>query len=249
MKSQKTPFLSLWRTEPASAAVLLSSLFLCAVLTVCNILNFSKKHDDPAHIAVQAEPTQEYEQFSDPLLVLVNGKVPLPEDWQVTPRMIDDELVDLRMYQAYSAMEQAAAKDDVWFWVASGYRSIAEQEQVLEREIQKNHTLGMTEETARIEALRTIAEPGHSEHHTGLAVDLNDVSDDFETTKAYKWLQEHAAEYGFIQRYEESKAEITGIDKESWHYRYVGKAHAQEMLRLNLCLEEYVEYLKNGQTP
>ena len=102
----------------------------------------------------------------------------------------------------------------------------------------------MSQEEAQELSLRTIARPGYSEHHTGLAVDLNDVSDNFEETEAYRWLQAHSADYGFVQRYRQDKVDITGIDNESWHYRYVGVEHAQEMNRLDLCLEEYVEYLK-----
>ena len=107
----------------------------------------------------------------------------------------------------------------------------------------------MGEALAEETALRTIAKPGHSEHHTGLAVDLNDVSDDFEETQAYRWLQAHAAEYGFIQRYRTDKSHITGIDNESWHYRYVGREHALAMERLDLCLEEYVAYLRERGMP
>ena len=82
------------------------------------------------------------------------------------------------------------------------------------------------------DALRTIALPGHSEHQTGLALDFNDVSGDFALTEAYRWLQEHGAEYGFIQRYPAGKESVTGIAEESWHYRYVGRPHAQAMKRL-----------------
>lgn len=78
----------------------------------------------------------------------------------------------------------------------------------------------------------------------GLAVDFNDVEDDFRETEAYTWLQEHAAEYGFVERYPKGKESITGIDYEPWHYRYVGKEHAQRMNELNMCLEEYVAFLK-----
>ena len=65
-------------------------------------------------------------------------------------------------------------------------------------------------------------------------------------TKAYTWLQEHAAEYGFVERYPKGKESITGIDYEPWHYRYVGKEHAQRMNELNMCLEEYVAFLKGN---
>lgn len=190
------------------------------------------------------DPFNNYQQLSDPLLVLVNDKVPLPENWQVTPRMVDDELVDLRMYSALTEMFESAAKDEVWFWVASGYRSVQEQEIILDRAVKENKDAGMNGAAALEEALRTIARPGYSEHHTGLTVDLNDVSDDFESTEAYRWLSEHGADYGFVQRYKADKAGITGIDNESWHYRYVGKKHAKEMEKLDFCLEEYVLYLK-----
>lgn len=192
----------------------------------------------------KSRETGEGSQLSDPLLVMVNDRTPIPEDWKVTPRMVDDEQVDQRMYKALTDMFDAAAKDNVWFWVASGYRSVEDQEEILERAVRENVEEGMTEQKAREEALRTIQRPGYSEHHTGLAVDLNDVSDNFEKTEAYRWLSEHGAEYGFIQRYKSHKTEITGIDRESWHYRYVGKEHAMAMERLDLCLEEYVAYLR-----
>lgn len=191
----------------------------------------------------------EYQQLSDPLLVLVNDNVPLPDRWQVTPAFVGDEVVDQRCYSDLDAMIQAAQADNIWLWVASGYRSVEDQEDVLQREIALHMTEdGMTQEEARDVSLKTIARPGFSEHHTGLVVDLNDVSNGFESTEEYKWLKQHAAEYGFVQRYRSDKVDKTGIDNESWHYRYVGRTHAQEMERLDMCLEEYVEYLKSQGT-
>ncbi len=229
------------KIEFASGAVILFSVFLSLFINYLGVLDTREAAQTAA--GVQQGP-EEYTQLSDPLLVLVNDQIPLPEDWTVTPKMIDDEQVDLRAYQALSEMFQAAAEDDVWFWVVSGYRSVGQQEIVLERAIRENLKSGLNREEAEKDALRTVAHPGYSEHHTGLAVDLNDVSDNFEESKAYRWLSVHAVEYGFVQRYQKSKTEITGIDRESWHYRYVGKKHAREMTRLDLCLEEYVEYLK-----
>lgn len=187
-------------------------------------------------------PTPEPVQSADPLLVLVNADTPLPEDWQVTLKTIaGEEQVDERAYDSLVALLNAAAEDGVTLWIASGYRSVELQQSILDRAVEQNMANGMTEEEAREDALRTINRPGHSEHHTGLAVDFNDVDDGFEETEAYYWLSEHAAEYGFVQRYKQSKVEFTGIDNESWHYRYVGREHAEEMERLDLCLEEYLE--------
>ena len=94
-------------------------------------------------------------------------------------------------------------------------------------------------------AKKWIAEPGTSEHHTGLAMDIIDLDyqilDEKQAqTDTQQWLMEHCWEYGFILRYPEEKKEITHIDSESWHYRYVGKEHAKKMHDAGLCLEEYV---------
>lgn len=186
-------------------------------------------------------------QKDESLLVLVNGNNPLPEDWSYTPVMIGEEQVDERIYDPLSAMIDAAAEEGITLWVASGYRSTQDQEAILSRAVENRQNQGMGEQEALENALRTIARPGYSEHHTGLAVDFGDVSREFEFTDAYGWLSAHSAEYGFVQRYKTEKSHITGIDNESWHYRYVGKEQAEEMERLDMCLEEYVDYLKNQE--
>lgn len=235
-------------TEPVAAFIIIAALLLTMAVSALGGWEAERAAKNAAREAVQAGTRAGAfsggRQLSDPLLVLVNGQTPLPEGWGVTPRMVDDELVDIAMYEDYAAMCRAAEKEDVWFWVASGYRSVEEQEEVLARAIEENRKAGMGKKEAEEDALRTIARPGYSEHHTGLAIDLNEVSDAFEKTKAYAWLREHSADYGFIERYQAEKTAITGIDKESWHYRYVGRRHAKEMKRLGLCLEEYVVYLQ-----
>ncbi len=247
------------KTDKLSVGIIFTSVLLCILLSFLGYLENRRNLREAAERAAQTAASagergalqsgpdgSGVAQLSDPLLVLVNDQNPLPEDWKVTPRMVNDEQVDLRMYDDLMAMFDAAAKDNIWFWVASGYRSVEDQEIILDRAVAENIELGMTEERAREEALRTIARPGYSEHHTGLAVDLNDVSDGFEETEAYRWLSEHGAEYGFVQRYKKDKAAVTGIDNESWHYRYVGRENAREMERLDMCLEEYVMYRKKG---
>ena len=95
-----------------------------------------------------------------------------------------------------------------------------------------------------------LALPGHSEHHTGLAVDLDlydlatGTSSGFEGEGDYAWAVDHAWEYGFVQRYPPAKSDVTGINYESWHFRYVGHPHSDLMAREDLCLEEYIDYLR-----
>lgn len=90
------------------------------------------------------------------------------------------------------------------------------------------------------------AKPGHSEHQTGLAFDLgnmsgnNDFLETFEDTAEGKWIKAHAHEYGFIIRYPKDKSHITGYQYEPWHLRYVGKEAAGKIYDSGLTLEEYL---------
>lgn len=91
------------------------------------------------------------------------------------------------------------------------------------------------------------AKPGHSEHHTGLAVDIKIYTPQTVDLRAneYEWITENAWKYGFVRRYDESKFDITGISNEEWHFRFVDIPHAYAMKELDLCLEEYIEMLRD----
>ena len=69
------------------------------------------------------------------------------------------------------------------------------------------------------------------------------ITDSFENTAAFRWLQEHCAEYGFILRFPKDKEAITGVTYEPWHYRYVGVEHAKIIMENHLCLEEYLQQI------
>lgn len=97
-------------------------------------------------------------------------------------------------------------------------------------------------------AAKYVALPGQSEHHTGLAMDLSvyTASGEGYYVREYdkcQWLVENFENYGFILRYPEEKAALTGISYESWHYRYVGLPHSLIMKEKDLCLEEYINYI------
>lgn len=131
----------------------------------------------------------------------------------------------------------------------STYRSYAKQEKLVNNAIkQKMSTYGISEERAREIVLETRMKPGYSEHHSGLAIDFSTTyttQHDFQTTKQGKWLTENAHKYGFILRYPKDKVDITKINYEPWHFRYIETAHSVEhatyIYEHNLCLEEYVE--------
>ena len=120
----------------------------------------------------------------------------------------------------------------------SAYRSIKVQEDILWARTQEHIDIGYTPEEAYAEARKTVALPGTSEHHLGLAVDVLNAAK--AERKALEWLGAHCWEYGFILRYAEEKAEITGIIYEPWHFRYVGTRVSMDMKDSGLCLEEYL---------
>ena len=123
--------------------------------------------------------------------------------------------------------------------VLSGYRSYEYQESLLRNEIT---------EKGEAEAYRWVARPGSSEHHTGLAFDVCFYDDgeraDYDGTGDFAWINQNAYRYGFIVRYQEDKAAVTGISHEPWHFRYVGIPHAYVMKQEGFCYEEYIDFLR-----
>ena len=186
-------------------------------------------------------------------LILVNKKNPLPEDFKIDTAKIasayarDNGMAfDSRAVSYLNDMCKKAADDGVTLIVISCYRPHTRQEALYANELAdvKAENPNMSEEQAKELASTVVAYPGTSEHEVGLAVDLNSVEETFEHTKQFEWLSTHAADFGFVLRYPKDKEAITGIIYEPWHYRYVGKEHAEKMNSLDMCLEEYTEYLK-----
>ena len=185
-------------------------------------------------------------------LLLVNGENPLPEDYDyegnlttIPDKYINGSLkqIDKDVWPYMQAMIEAAWADGVKLYVWSPYRSYSTQNMLFKKQVDRQIAKGVPADKAEDEAATVVARPGTSEHHTGLAADFNMADDKFETTEMYRWMQQHASDYGFVMRYSGEKQSITGVIHESWHYRFVGINAAKEMNRLNMCLEEYVEYL------
>lgn len=152
--------------------------------------------------------------------------------------------------EALEVLLEAAKADGVTKWqVSAAYRSISDQTSLLNAKIQsyQKKNPGWTRSRARKAARRTVAEPGCSEHHLGLAFDVNvPGASSFKGTKQCKWLHANCWDFGFIIRYPEGKEEITGYTAEPWHIRYVGIPHAQAMRDHDLCLEEYLQAIADG---
>lgn len=142
---------------------------------------------------------------------------------------------------ALEEMFRAAIRDGVGDWqISAGYRSIAYQKKLFDNKVSEYRQQGMSGDRARSAARKTVADPGTSEHHTGLAFDITTPGKSFIGTPQQKWLHEHCWEYGFIIRYQEGKEDITGFTAECWHVRYVGARHSIPMRDAGQCLEEYL---------
>ena len=168
-------------------------------------------------------------------VVLVNRSNPVPSYYQrdlVT--VVAWHQVDRRCYDALTKMLADCNEAGIEYTFNSGYRTIQEQTLILETRTQEHMAnLDLSYNAARAKALQTVAVPGTSEHHLGLAVDLLGE-------EAIAWFREHCWDYGFIIRYTAEKEDITGIIDEPWHFRYVGKEVALDMKDSGLCLEEYL---------
>ena len=181
-------------------------------------------------------------------LVLVNKEYKLPDTWEqevqivkITNSLGDEVQVEKKAYDAYLKLKADLEKEDVHIDLDSAYRSVAAQQDIVER-----FTVKYGEDYVK----KYVAVPGYSEHHTGLALDLYlniDGQDVYmnEDMVQYPeiWAKIHAklADYGFILRYLEDRQSITGYNYEPWHIRYLDNVNiAKEIMSKDITFEEYL---------
>lgn len=139
--------------------------------------------------------------------------------------------VDPAAQAAFDKMQAAAKNDGLSLSICSGFRSY---------ETQKNLYNNYVARDGKAKADTYSARPGHSEHQTGLGLDINKANDSFANTPEAKWLAENCWKYGFIIRYPQGKEDITGYKYEPWHVRYLGEDTAKKVYDSGKCLEEYL---------
>ena len=182
---------------------------------------------------------------SDWNLILVNRTHRIPKNYEMElTELSNGQKVDSRIYPELQAMFDAARADGLQLFVREGYRTSEEQQQILDEKIAAFENEGNSRKEAKELAKEWVAVPGTSEHELGLSVDINANTSVSSRDSVYTWLAENAHSYGFIKRYPSDKTEITGINNEPWHYRYVAKETAEEIKEKGVCLEEYIEELR-----
>ena len=193
--------------------------------------------------------------LADPLMVLVNHTSKMPDDYTFDTKECGSATAVNKTLQtvacdAFLEMQKAAAADGVTVWMQSGYRSVKYQTSLYERKTKYYLDKGYDNAAAREKAAAVVNPPGYSEHNCGLAADLNSpehtgLDEGFEKTAAFRWLCEHAGDYGFILRYPKDAEDKTEIIYEPWHWRYVGVENAAKINASGLCFEDYIETLQS----
>ena len=188
------------------------------------------------------ENTRETDVSKD-ILMLVNKYYYLNEDY------VPDNIVKVSNTYAYAgnsvrqdvldafvSMSNAAKEEDIVMVINSSYRSYKDQDEIWTYR-KNNYGTEKADQYA--------ARAGHSEHQSGLAIDIaqfNSKEQDFEKTPAFTWLENNAHKYGFILRFKKDAEDITGYKYESWHYRYVGVEAATKIHDENITYDEYYAY-------
>lgn len=157
-------------------------------------------------------------------ILIANKTYSLPESY--------DPGLSVETQAAFSKMQQAAAADGIQLWICSGYRNYSYQQQLYNN---------YADQDGKAAADRYSARAGHSEHQTGLAIDVNEPSSEFDNTPEAEWLAQHCSDYGFIIRYKPGKESSTGYMAESWHIRYLGDVELCKKIEASgQSLEEFL---------
>ncbi|KDN58964.1 D-alanyl-D-alanine carboxypeptidase family protein [Exiguobacterium sp. AB2] len=202
---------------------------------------------------VPKEPLQTNGQANLALdtLILVNKQIALPSNYKpqdlVTPNIdfVDSATGDRRMLRqeaasGIEALMTAAKTAGIDLRGTSAFRSYDYQVQLFNAYVARD---------GKEQAMKYSAPPGHSEHQTGLAIDVSSASVGYqltqglEQTKEGKWLADNAHKFGFIVRYQRAFEDETGYMYEPWHLRYIGVEHATNVKQMNVPFEEYLKQL------
>lgn len=184
-------------------------------------------------------------------LILVNKQIALPSNYKpqdlVTPNIafVDSATGDRRMLRQEAAtgiegLMAAAKSAGIDLKGTSAFRSYDYQVQLFNAYVARD---------GKEQAMKYSAPPGHSEHQTGLAIDVSSASVGYqltqglEQTKEGKWLADNAHKYGFIVRYQRAFEDETGYMYEPWHLRYIGVEHATNVKQMNVPFEQYLKQL------
>ncbi len=231
------------------------SIFLCLCMMLVAFTGCGGNSSKPTESATEAPTVAETKNDGIDYMVLVNKTHKLPDDWEqkvetvhFTNSVGDDVEVEKKAYDAYLKLKADLEKEGIYVDLDSARRSVAEQQRIMD---------DFTKQYGKDYALKTVATPGYSEHHTGLALDLyliidgKDITENEDMIKYTDiWSKIHSklADYGFILRYLEGREYITGYGYEPWHIRYIDNPEiAKEITDKDITFEEYLGTYKGSK--
>ena len=219
-------------------------LLLTYILPSCNAREIPQTPEARVNSPNEAANTNSQILTYEQLIEINNGQLLLINNGHKVPQSTSGELVTVLDYVSTLNIELLMNKDALVmlkemldaasstgyseFRVTEGYRTQVYQQSLYDSAADKSF----------------VALPGHSEHQTGLAADISYDGVNIANSAQGKWLVANAYRYGFILRYPQNKEHITETAYEPWHYRYIGQPHAYYCYDNDLCLEEYIDYLK-----
>lgn len=177
-------------------------------------------------------------------IMLVNKQHPIPDDYDFPLGTIRGSMrCDERIITPLLEMMKAASREGVSLIICSPYRDMDRQTMLFDTKIDRYMGAGMSYMDAYNLASQAVTVPGSSEHQVGLAIDIitdgySSLDEGFAKTAAGKWLSANSYKFGFVLRYPQGKEDITSIEYEPWHFRYVGVDAATFMVQNDICLEE-----------
>lgn len=183
-------------------------------------------------------------------LILVNSSHKLDKSYVESislTQLKNGQSIDSRCYPELQQMMDDCRAQGYSPIICSSYRTHEKQQELFNQQVQVYMNDGMDRKEAEAKTAKSVAVPGTSEHELGLAVDITDIAEQkivsgMEEQPVQQWLMKNCWKYGFILRYPEDKADITGIVYEPWHYRYVGKEAAKYIYDNQITLEEYKNF-------
>lgn len=242
-------------------------ILICGVLLVSAVIAIGTVHKDISQDTQVTSADKNARFFSEAAkdrkdtrcdtsdwnLLLVNQWSTIPDDFSVELiQLRNGHAIDERAYPDLQDMMDAMRAEGLSPLICSSYRTNDEQQKLYSNEVSTYLARGYSQAAAEAEAGKWVAVPGTSEHQTGLAVDIVDMNyqlldEQQKDTAVQKWLISNSYKYGFILRYPGDKSDMTGINYEPWHYRYVGKEAAKEIYEQGICFEEYLASLDKGK--
>ena len=215
-----------------------------------------KREPVPTHLPVTPQPSATPLPTPTPPNVDVNSwelrlireEKPLGEDFvpESLTEIENGQKVDSRIAEPLKDLFGAARAAGYSVYFCSGYRDYATQHLIyFDNHVNIYMAQGMTEEEANAKAKLAVNYPGASEHQSGLCADVLESPDqDMEPyiggSGLMLWLEENCAKYGFVIRYPADKTDVTGVEYEPWHLRYVGTTAAEYIMEHHMCLEEFL---------